>query len=69
MIPSTTDAKQLRCAECGLPFAIIQGGAIRIQSQHSGNKHINAISLEYVLRLMVESGYDVEAALKLIKQH
>ena len=41
----------LRCSCCGLPFAVLQNGALVVQSQHSGNKHTNAISLAELARL------------------
>ncbi len=46
----------LRCGECGLPWARLQNGALVVQSQHSGQKHINAIALDDLIRLNEQRG-------------
>lgn len=47
-------AATLRCAECGLPWARIQNGALLVMSHHSGHKHTNAIALADLLQLVVQ---------------
>lgn len=42
---------RLICSCCGLPFARVQNGCIIVESKHSGDKHVNAISIEELLRL------------------
>lgn len=51
-VASTTGAIRLRCAVCGLPWLTVQGGAIIVQSTHSGDKHINTVSLEYLINML-----------------
>ena len=43
----------LRCAECGLPFARLQGGCLVIQSVHGGEKHFNWVSVWDLVLLVV----------------
>lgn len=41
----------LRCTCCGLPWATIVHGYLRVESIHRGTKHVNAIPLEELARL------------------
>lgn len=52
VVTTTTECLVLRCKECGLPFAQIQGGALIIQSVHSGQKHVNVISIAELFKLV-----------------
>lgn len=46
--------ESLRCAECGLPFARLQGGCLVIQSVHGGEKHFNWVSVWDLVLLVVK---------------
>ncbi len=58
--------KVLRCSCCGLPFAVLQNGALVVQSQHSGNKHTNAISLAELARLARDEAETIERQVRTI---
>lgn len=48
---NVTDDIPLRCEICRLPFAMIKGGAMEIQSHHHGEKHINVVPLVDVVAI------------------
>lgn len=41
----------LRCAQCGLPYARIQGKTLIIESKHRGKVHVNVIAISELVRL------------------
>jgi len=41
----------LRCSKCNLPFAKIQNSCIIIESSHHGEKHINAVAIDELVRM------------------
>lgn len=45
---------RLICACCGLPFARLQNGCLVVESKHSGERHVNAISVEQLVRISQE---------------
>jgi hypothetical protein len=47
--------EKVQCAECDVPFADIQIGALVIRSRHHGTEHKNVISLEWLERKLKES--------------
>ncbi len=42
---------RLICQCCGLPFARLQNGCLVVESRHSGEKHVNAVSIEELVKL------------------
>ena len=51
-VPKVKDP--LRCAQCGQPFARLQGGSLVIQSVHGGEKHYNWVSVWDLVLLVVK---------------
>lgn len=45
----------LRCGQCGLPWAKISNGVLVVESRHHGDRHVNVIALEALLRLWAEA--------------
>lgn len=44
----------LRCATCGLPFAVVQDGAIVVRSKHHGEQHVNAVAIGRLIEVCQE---------------
>ncbi len=40
----------LRCGQCGLPWAKVCNGVLLVESRHHGDRHVNAIALEELIR-------------------
>jgi hypothetical protein len=45
----------LRCGQCGLPWAKICNGVLVVESRHHGDRHVNAMALEALMRLWAEA--------------
>ncbi len=45
---------KLRCSCCGLPFARLQHGCIVVESKHSGEKHVNAVAVDELVKMIRE---------------
>lgn len=41
---------RLICQCCNLPFAYLKDGCLVVQSVHGGEKHINAVALDTLVR-------------------
>lgn len=50
-----SESVTLRCSCCASPWATIQNGVFVVISHHHGNKHVNALKLEDVQRLLDEA--------------
>ena len=42
--------KVLKCHQCGLPWARLQGGSLVVESRHHGEKHVNAVAIADLVR-------------------
>jgi len=45
----------LRCGQCGLPWAKICNGVLVVESRHHGDRHVNAMALDALMRLWAEA--------------
>ena len=50
----------LRCGQCGLPWAKISNGVLVVESRHHGDRHVNVIALEELLRAWAEREKEAE---------
>jgi hypothetical protein len=50
-----TETITLRCSCCNLPYAEVKNGVLVIVSRHSGDRHINALALADVERLLKQT--------------
>ena len=55
-------SEPLRCAQCGLPFARLQGGTLIIESKHRGRVHVNVIAVSELAK-MVEDDHQSNGGL------
>ena len=46
----------LRCGCCGLPWARLENGALVVESRHSGQVHVNRLSVEALAALVAGNG-------------
>jgi len=42
----------LRCQQCGLPWARLQGSVLIVQSKHYGETHVNTVTVEELAELL-----------------
>ena len=51
-----SEAVDLRCRTCDVPFATLQNGAIVVESRHHGQKHTNTIAIADLLASICRPG-------------